>query len=141
MTDPQTVMARYHTAWSNRDLRALSSLLAPDFVTYDLNSGEGRDRDWEINNCRVWHDAFSDSEIEIQQMVMDGDVFGGQIAVRWLLTATHSADFMGVPASGKTVRIPGMEVNRVENGLIVETWRLSDTFTLLIQLDVKIGSN
>ncbi len=42
--------------------------------------------------------------------------------------------YVGIAPTGKPVRVPGMEVNRIANGKIVEIWRLSDTMSLMQQI-------
>ena len=56
--------------------------------------------------------------------------------MRWTTVATHEGDFGGLPATGKHVQMNGMEIFRLEDGLIVERWSNSDTLGLLQQLGV-----
>ncbi len=125
------LLQAYHTAWEQNDLQALDDTLHPEFVTYDLSDGSERDRDREKQNCTNWHAAFSDTDVTIQRMIVEDDF----ITVHWQLTATHIGEFMGIPASDTPVSIAGMEINRIAGGRIRETWRLSDTMTLMQQLD------
>ena len=41
---------------------------------------------------------------------------------------------MGIPATGKTVAVPGVEIDRVVNGQIIEHWLVVDQMGLLQQL-------
>jgi predicted ester cyclase len=121
----------YHTAWAQGDLQALEDTLHAEFVTYDVSSGDERDGEWEKQNCASWHAAFSDTAVTIQRMVVEDDF----ITVHWHLSATHTDDFMGISASDTPVSLAGIEINRIEDGRIRETWRLSDTMALMQQLD------
>ncbi len=46
-------------------------------------------------------------------------VHGSQLTVEWVATGTHSGDFPGLPATGRTFSIPGVTVVVRENGQIV----------------------
>jgi steroid delta-isomerase-like uncharacterized protein len=129
--DHRNLLRDYHAAWAQGDLDALDATLHPDFVTYNLSNGEERNSQWEKDNCAMWHRAFSETEVTIQQMLVDDQ----RVTVHWRLTATHTGEFMGIPATDTQVSIAGMEINRIADGLIRETWRLSDTMTLMQQLD------
>ena len=61
-------------------------------------------------------------------------LLGELVTVHWLLLAVNDKPFMGMAATGASVRCPGFEVNRIRAGRILEVWRLSDTFSLMQQL-------
>ncbi len=50
------------------------------------------------------------------------------------VSGTHSAEFLGIPATGRTVEYVGHEFYRVADGLIAEEWICSDMATLLRHL-------
>lgn len=50
--------------------------------------------------------------------------------------ATHSGTFMGVPATGRRVRVRYMDFWEVEDGRIVDNWVLLDLVDLLRQMGV-----
>lgn len=50
--------------------------------------------------------------------------------------ATHSGDFLGIPATGKKVRLRYMDFWQVEDGKIKDNWVLLDFVDLLRQLGV-----
>ena len=47
---------------------------------------------------------------------------------------THQGEFNGVPATGKTVTISGIDIWRVRDGKIVENQQVVDNLGLLQQL-------
>jgi len=53
---------------------------------------------------------------------------------RWTATLTHSGTFLGIPSTGKRVRVNGMSVQRFVGGKIVEGWDNWDQLSLLVQL-------
>ena len=74
--------------------------------------------------------AFSDRTYHTEQFLADGDwaaCFGH-------VEATHSGDFMGIPATGRRVRIPYMDFWRVEDGRIKDNPVSVDFASVLAQL-------
>jgi predicted ester cyclase len=43
---------------------------------------------------------------------------------------------MNIPATGKSIEVTGMNINRIENGKIAESWGVIDILGLLQQLGV-----
>ena len=56
--------------------------------------------------------------------------------ILWRLRATHTADLFGLPATGKSIEMPGMSVFRVADGKIVHDIVSEDTMGLMRQLGV-----
>jgi predicted ester cyclase len=56
--------------------------------------------------------------------------------VRWTNSGTHSGDFLGIPATGRTVSFAGIDIYRVEDGKLAEHWHVVDQLSMLIQLGV-----
>jgi predicted ester cyclase len=106
-------------------------MLDDSCITHQLATGETRPVEFEVEACEIWHRSFDDVQISIEQVVAEHD----RVAVYWLLKSTHAREFMGIEAKGKRVYVPGMEINRMANGKIVEIWRLSDTMSLMQQLE------
>jgi predicted ester cyclase len=46
---------------------------------------------------------------------------------------------MGIPASGRDVRIPGIKFVRFEDGLIAEIWGIYDYFTTALEIGAMLG--
>lgn len=126
----KALMRRYHAAWSAGDTDQLRQMLAEDCVTHNLVTGEKRPVEFEVEACRMWHESFSGVAVNIEQLVAEAD----RVTVCWRLHSTHSAEFLGIPATNQAVLVPGLEINRIAAGKIAEIWRLSDTFSLMQQL-------
>src|SRR5437879_13560144 len=78
------------------------------------------------------HAAFPDGRTTIDDIITEGD----KVVVRGTMTGTHSAEFMGIPATGKAVTISGIDITRFENGLSAEHWGQWDVAGLMVQLGV-----
>jgi steroid delta-isomerase-like uncharacterized protein len=64
------------------------------------------------------------------------DIFAAQdkVAVRLRFRGTHSGEFLGFGATGRTIEYVSHEFYRIADGLIAEEWICSDMATLLRQL-------
>lgn len=76
--------------------------------------------------------AFPDLAFTIEEQIAEGDL----VVSRWTATGTHQGDLMGIPATGKQVRVTGVTIDRIQGGKIVETWTSWDRLGLLQQLGV-----
>ncbi len=78
--------------------------------------------------------AFPDLKVEPRTLVADGD----QVAFAYEITGTHKGVFNGVTATGKPIKVRGMQIGRFENGMMVERWGSSDELGLLSQLGINL---
>ena len=78
----------------------------------------------------VFGGGFRDWNISIEDQIAEGD----RVASRWAASATHTGPVMGMPPTGKTVQVTGVNVARFADGKIVESWFNFDMLTLLQQL-------
>ena len=78
--------------------------------------------------------AFSDKHATDEIRIAEGDY----VAASGFQAATHTGDWLGVPASGKKVKIRYMDFWRVEGDKLVENWVLVDILDFLEQLGYDI---
>lgn len=76
--------------------------------------------------------AFPDMHWTVEEQLTDGD----RVLTRFEWTGTHRGAFLGVPATGRPVKVWGMVIDRVVDGRIKDTRLLMDTRGLMIQLGV-----
>lgn len=114
------------------DESVLDELVAIDYVDHGAPPGVEPGLEGTKAFVRQLHAAFTDIELSQDDMVAEGD----KVAVRWTWTATHTGEFMGVPASGQRVTVAGFEIDRVADGQIKEAWSLVDFASFLIQTGV-----
>ena len=74
--------------------------------------------------------AFPDLRISIEDTLTDGD----KALVRVVLEGTHKGSELGVPPTGRRMRVQGMVLVRIANGQIVEGWNSWDQLGLLRQI-------
>jgi steroid delta-isomerase-like uncharacterized protein len=74
--------------------------------------------------------AFPDIQFTINAVITEGDL----VVVRWTGTGTHLGEFQGIAPTGSSMTYTGMNMFRVECGIIVEGWSEPDTISLLRQI-------
>ncbi len=74
--------------------------------------------------------AFPDISISIEEQFGEDE----KVCTRISMTATHRGEFLGIPATGRSVNLQGVIISRLQDGLIVDEWELLDQLALLQQL-------
>jgi steroid delta-isomerase-like uncharacterized protein len=81
---------------------------------------------------RGMRSAFPDLNFAIQEQIAEGD----KVVSRFEWTGTHQNEFLGVPATGRRVRVWGIVIDRLEEGRIKDTRIIMDALGLMMQLGV-----
>jgi steroid delta-isomerase-like uncharacterized protein len=118
-------------AFNAGDTDGCIALAAPDLITNLaelLEPQHGRDA-WR-QGFEMMRRAFPDLQAHIEDIVAAED----KVAVRLRFRGTHRGEFLGIPATGRTIEYVSHEFYRITDGLIAEEWICSDTATLLRQL-------
>jgi steroid delta-isomerase-like uncharacterized protein len=76
------------------------------------------------------YNAFPDLELEIVDMVAEGD----KVVVRFQAPGTHTGTFAGIEPTGKRAVWKGLVMYHVVDGMITEAWANWDDWGLLEQL-------
>lgn len=96
-------------------------MVRPDFIGH-LDNGKIRTIDTLRYDTAVFQSALGGLREDIEDMIAEGD----RVAVRYTLYGTHTGDFYGVQATGKTIKVSGIEIFRVEDGEIAEFWHFGE---------------
>jgi len=73
---------------------------------------------WEQMKARHHAPSFQDVVLERVALVAEGD----RVAYHTRMTATHTDELLGIPASGARVTIDGLQIWRIDGDKIVEHW-------------------
>jgi predicted ester cyclase len=90
---------------------------------------------YEAEHQRPFLHAFSDKHATDEIRIAEGEY----VAASGYQDATHTGDWLGIPASGKRVRVRYMDIWRVEGGKLAENWVLIDILDFLEQLGYDVG--
>ena len=123
--DKQVVRDFIQAVWVRQDLTALDRFWTADCVNHAAPPGS----DVGLEALRGYHeqfaaqfDGFSDTAIDVVQQVGEDDRVVTQLQTR----ARHTGDFAGVSATGKTVTLATIRIDRLAGGRISEHWSVAD---------------
>ncbi|MCP2322252.1 steroid delta-isomerase-like uncharacterized protein [Hamadaea flava] len=115
------------------NLEGFGDLLADDFVEHEDLPGLAPTKQGTLEYFRALLTAFPDMRMDVEDLVASGD----KAVARVTATATHRGDFMGVPATGKSMTIQLIDIMKFdEAGRLSEHWGVADMLTLMQQLGV-----
>ena len=76
--------------------------------------------------------AFPDLHSTVEYLIAEGDM----VVSRFTMRGTHQGEFIGIPPTGKQVKVTGMVIHRFADGKIVEYWVKWDVLGMMQQLGV-----
>jgi steroid delta-isomerase-like uncharacterized protein len=123
----------FEEIWNARDEAAIDRYIPEDAAGNDPDFGSGREG--FRNQWRQWQTAFPDLHFEIVDLLAEGD----KVLTRWVLTGTHQGPFLGLEPTGAAIRVSGMSLDRVENGMVVEGFDGWDALGMRRQLGLYSG--
>ena len=128
----KAIIRRYRQAHNQNDMAALDEIVAADLITHSQlpNVPAGREGGKMVHQGSLA--AFPDGKTTTDDLIAEGD----KVVERFTFVGTHKGEFMGIPASGKQIRVTGISIFRIANGKIVEHWGENDAMGLLMQLGV-----
>jgi steroid delta-isomerase-like uncharacterized protein len=113
------------------DLDAVDRYLDPSFVNHDAPfPGAPEGREGMRLAASKYREALPDWHSEVEQLIAEGDI----VVEIFTASGTHRGDLMGVPATGKTLTLKGINVFRIDGDRIVERWGRLDQLGVLQQL-------
>jgi steroid delta-isomerase-like uncharacterized protein len=92
--------------------------------------GQGPGLEGLKNILRAMRAGFPDIVFSIQEQITEGD----KVASRFEWTGTHKGEFLGVPATGRPVRVCGIVIDRLVDGRIKDTRIIMNSLGLMTQL-------
>jgi len=136
LSDTNKTLSRrfFEEVWNKGNLAVLNELIAKDHV----NSGPGTlpglptGPEGAKQLVTVYRNAFPDIHFKIDELIAEGD----KVVTRWTAQGTHKGELVGIPATGKSSTVTGINVDRIVNGKIVESWGIFDQFGMMQNLGV-----
>ena len=130
-TEANKALARkmFEDVLNGRNLDLLDEVATSDYVEHNPLPGQRTGIAGIRDRYTMVLTAF-DPHFTIDDVIAEGD----KVVLRWTNSGTHVGEFLGMPPTGRSYRIPGVEIWRVENGKLAEHWDVVDVFGQLQQL-------
>ena len=122
----------YEEVVAQRKLELIDELIDENFVEHEEFPGLPPGREGVREFFGMILSAFPNMEFEVGDMIAEGDL----VATRMTMSGTQEGEFMGMPATGKSMRVQAMEFLRLANGKVVEHWGVTDQAGMMEQLGV-----
>jgi predicted ester cyclase len=120
----------YKEVYVDWNMAMVDEVVSPRFTSHDWPddgpSGPLAFRDYYA----AIRSAVPDARYEVDDLIAEGD----RVVVRWRLLGTHEGDFGGIVATGKAITLKGIAIYRVDSGMLMERWVVSDLHGLLQEI-------
>jgi len=124
----KAVVRAFEEVMNQGKLENYSDFHTADFVAHSA------ERDFtlaeDLAAAREERAAFPDMQGAVNHMVAEGDL----VVVHWTMRGTNTQPGMGLPATGKPIKISGMTLFRFKGGKISEEWNAWSMLSVLKQL-------
>jgi steroid delta-isomerase-like uncharacterized protein len=118
----------------NRMDRA-DDLVLENFVELDPLPGQRQGREGLKEVLGMMRAAFPDMHWVAEEMVAEGDT----VVTRFTWTGTHRGEFLGVPATGRSVVVKGVVMDQLAEGKMSKSRILMDSLGMMQQLGAVPG--
>ena len=125
---------RYLDAWNAHDADAIVSTFAANGTYRDPTTAEVSGEGIRSYAQRLW-DAFPDLAFDIVSLAEAG---AGRVVVEWVMKGTNTGALHGLPATGRSVALPGVDVIEVGAGGIGSVTGYFDTRAIPEQLGLQV---
>jgi steroid delta-isomerase-like uncharacterized protein len=123
--------------WNKGDLAVADDLLAEEFVLHDpVASREIVGRDAERALITGLRQAIPDLVFTIDDLVVDGD----NVTIRWIAEGTHGGELLGFAGTGRALAIRGVDMYRLRDGRIAESWTFWDLPGMLRTVSAPVAA-
>jgi len=118
--------------FSDGDLDVADEIVSLTYINNNAMPGEKPGREGLKGFVSYLRSAIPDLQFTFEQQLAEGD----KVVTRWVASGTHLGEFIGIPATGKSLSVSGTNIHRVSGGEIQEAWQDWDALGMMQQLGV-----
>jgi steroid delta-isomerase-like uncharacterized protein len=111
---------------------ALNQMVAEDFVEQNPLPGQGPGRAGLADVLATMFTGFPDLHWTLRDTLAEGD----RVMTLSTWTGTHAGEFLGIPATGRSVTVEAWTIDRYREGRLTESRIIMDVAGMLTQLGV-----
>jgi len=113
-------------------LDACDEIVDENFIELDPLPGQQQGREGLKAVIAMMRAAFPDIHWVLDEVIAAGD----KVVSRFTWTGTHRGTFLGIPPTGKSVRVKGVVIDRLRDGKMADSRILMDSLGMMQQLGV-----
>ena len=136
MSEQNKALARraLEEIWNQGKLAVIDELTASSATFHDPNVPGGKFTGPEglKQLVQIYRGACPDVRLTINDQIAEGD----KVVTRWTATGTHKGQLMAIAPTNKHATVTGVDIDRYQNGKVVEAWSSYDMLGLFQQLGV-----
>jgi len=120
----------YKEVYVDWNMELVDEVVSPQFISHDWpESGPTGPQAFRDYYAAI-RSAVPDARYEVDDLIAEGD----RVVVRWRLLGTHKGEFSGIAPTGRPIVLKGVAIYRVESGMLMERWVVSDLYGALEQI-------
>ncbi|MSQ11746.1 MAG: ester cyclase [Dehalococcoidia bacterium] len=123
----------YEEVFNKGNVNAIDQLLDPKFVDHDPVPAEYQGAAGLKKIVAEMRNAFPDLTATIQEQVAERDT----VVTHFTTTGTHKGPFMGAAATGKKITMHAVDIMRMKNGKVTDSWHYGDEMMAFAQIGIK----
>jgi steroid delta-isomerase-like uncharacterized protein len=114
----------FEEVWNQGRTESIAKMFAADGVAHGLAPDGGALKGPEAfaGFQQAFLKAFPDLKLTVEDLIEEGD----KVAVRWSTAGTLQGDGLGVIPTGRSMKVTGMTIVRLRDGMLVEGWNNFD---------------
>src|SRR5262245_3663444 len=125
--DNKKVAREFYESYDKHDMqKSFDNFIATDLVNHTMGGSFDRQKWLDFDK------AFLAACPELKLTLKDQLGEGNKVVTHWTLEGIHTADFMGMPASGNSILLEGISIDKIEERKIKEHFAIAD-FTQFMQ--------
>ncbi|MGE5655478.1 MAG: ester cyclase [Actinomycetota bacterium] len=110
------VVIKFFEIYNTQDYEPAYQYLAANYLDHGLP--QVRSVEDAIEILKMTHKSFPDIKVVIDDLIEEND----KVVFRGHFTATHLGEFVGIPPTGAKVEFEALEIFKIENQQITESW-------------------
>ena len=125
----------FEEVWNQGNSKTIDELLDKNGVIHGLVDANGE----PVRGLKAFHEfhdqfhnAFSDLDISVDDIVAEGD----RVVARCSVRGKHTGESLGFAATNAPIQFEGIAIVRIKDGKIVEAWNQFDFLEMNRQLGV-----
>jgi predicted ester cyclase len=131
------VAARELELYDTGDVAGADDVFAADVIDHNPASDASSGLDGMRASIAAVRDGFTGTQ---HRILFQQELPSGWVVLHWRMTATHTGDAFGFPASGNPVDINGQDIMRIIDGKITEIYHVEELLKLTHQISTGAQS-
>jgi predicted ester cyclase len=106
----------FEEIWNQGNLAVIDERFASDYLGH--SPAEIRGPEGVKKLATAMRGAFTGFRYTTKDQIAEGD----RVVTRWTVSGKHEGEFQDLPPSGKQVTMTGIDIVRIANSKIIESW-------------------